>query len=173
MAKTTGGTNDHQHDGNDGTSVDDMENSYESEGDSDGDNGPAADAGESETGQAAEARVKKFTLQEVKKVEDTATALHGIRLSEPDLVKRAKALKALQAFEWPVVESKNVGGMMVVKAVSCDQNRMYALDVLFGPKEFPGRPHIDTFRGRFVDHTNAIVDDRYSMAPLIEAMASL
>lgn len=170
MANNNGETNDHQYDGNNGPPVDDMEHDYESEGDSDGSDGPARDAGVDPEAQATKADRKKFKLQEVKKIEDKEAAIHGIRASETDIVKRAKAMKSLLAFEWPVVETKTVAQMQVIKAVSCDQNRMYALDVIYGPKDYPGRPHIDTFRGRFIDHLGNLVDDRYSMAPIIEAM---
>ncbi|MDR5757661.1 VapE domain-containing protein [Caballeronia sp. LZ035] len=123
--------------------------------------------------EAGASNVTQLRLQEVKLNDDTAAAMDAIRAREPDLVKRARALRVLPgtpAFNWPVVETKTVAQMTLTKPVSCDQNRAYALSVLFGEDVENGRPHIDLFRGRFVDHKGVVVDDRYSMIPIIEAM---
>lgn len=171
MPKMTGKDHDNQLSPDDGPPVDDMEHTDEYSGDGEGDSGPAPDAGsntkEAEAAHGAEA---KFKLAVVERESDADESIRIARATEPNLVKRARAIKALQGFQWPVTEQKTAGGMTLLKATSCDGNRVHALSVIFGEDTENGRPHIDTFRGRFVDHVGHLVDDRYSMVPLINAM---
>ncbi|WP_250534378.1 virulence-associated E family protein [Caballeronia sp. AZ10_KS36] len=146
------------------------------EGVNDDDSGdfPMKDAGFSDEWYEAQERTRKFKIVNAMKKETTEEALAEIRRKEPDLIKRARAMKVMggtPAFAWPEVEEKSLGGgLRAIKAISCDLNRAHFFEVVFGKDAAKGRPHIDLFRGRFVDHLGEVVDERYSMVPIIEAM---
>lgn len=57
-----------------------------------------------------------------------------------------------------------------MQALPTDTNRWEAFDVLFGDGD--DRPHVDTFRGRLVDHRGEIIDERYPMIELVGALAA-
>ncbi|PLP98893.1 VapE domain-containing protein [Cupriavidus pauculus] len=88
---------------------------------------------------------------------------------EPDLVKRAKALKRLGAFDFPEEKPVNNGGMVVMRASKTDLNFWAFYDAMFGT-ELPSRPHFDTFRGAPVDHTGNEFDARSPIMEMVKAV---
>lgn len=130
---------------------------------------PWTDAGVSEEAQEAEQRTEKAVLRLAENRLSADEAIEAAR-GERDLVKRAKALVALEAISYPEKKPVRTGDMMVMQAISSDVNRWAAFDALFGDGE--ERPHLDTFSGRLVDHEGAIVDDRYPIVELVRALTS-
>lgn len=105
---------------------------------------------------------KAFDLESVKVMETKKEQCAHIRATEPNLVKRAVAVKQQGGIKFKVLETKNG----VPKAFSCDQNRWAILDGLFGE----AGPHLDLFRGRIVDDNGTVIDDRYPIREFVESM---
>jgi hypothetical protein len=105
---------------------------------------------------------KAFDLESVKAKETKKEQCAHIRATEPNLVKRAVAVKQHGGIKFKVFETKNG----VPKAYSCDQNRWAILDGLFGE----AGPHLDLFRGRIVDDKGVVIDDRYPIRDFVESM---
>lgn len=128
---------------------------------------PWTDAGVSEEAQEAEKRTERAVLR---LAEDRLSADEAIEAArgERDLVKRAKALVALEAISYPEKKAVRTGDMMVMQASNSDVNRWAAFDALFGDGD--ERPHLDTFSGRLVDHEGEVFDDRYPVVELVRAL---
>jgi len=129
---------------------------------------PWEDAGMSDELNAAEMETHKATLKLAERAAQGELAIQQIRL-EKDLVKRAKALAAIGAVEFPDEKQVRAGDLIVMQPQPTDDNRWAAFDALFGDVD---RPHINTFMGRLVDWRGQIVDDRYSMVELVRAVAA-
>jgi hypothetical protein len=99
-------------------------------------------------------------------------AAAAIREAEPDIVRRARALAGAGSFRFPDEKLVRSGDMLVSRPESTDENRWHVLNQVFGTDAGEGRPHVDTFRGRLVDWTNRIVDDRYPMVKLVGACSA-
>lgn len=163
-------------DGGDGHDLDDLDadaNAGETDGGDTGDLGvdPWTDAGVADETLRAEEKTK---VAIVRLAENAATGEEKViqARQEPDLVKRAKALAALQVVSFPDVKYVTSSEQKVLQAAPTDGNRWAAFDGLFG-NERPGRPHLDTFRGRLVDHRNEIIDERYPVVTLVKALQAL
>lgn len=129
---------------------------------------PWEDAGVSEEMEQAELDTHKATLKLAERMAQGDAAIAQVR-QEKNLVKRAKALAALGAVEFPDEKQVRSGDLIVMQAQPTDSNRWAAFEALFGDVD---RPHIDTFKGRLVDWRGVIVDDRYSMVELVNAVAA-
>ncbi|HEM9000910.1 TPA: hypothetical protein U2T46_002984 [Burkholderia cenocepacia] len=97
----------------------------------------------------------------------TEDAAKYAREHEPNLIKRARTLVGLNAFNFRDIKWNGKGEDAKPQAISTDMNRMAAFRGLFGEKE---RPHFDEFSGRVVDHRGAIIDDQYSILEVFEAV---
>lgn len=129
---------------------------------------PWTDGGVSEETVQAEAQVVTH-IRAVEKSRFAGNELaEEIRLSEPDIVKRAKALVKNSLINFKETRAIRSGDNVVHQAVSTDINRIVVFDALFGNGD--DRPHIDTFSGRLIDHRRVIVDDRYPMLDMLHAM---
>jgi Virulence-associated protein E len=117
---------------------------------------------------AAEASdaIKRAKLKTLEGMEQDEAARSKARSTIMDLVERGKKIASEEAVCYPNLKSTNQG--MIVTALPTDPNRWVAFDALFGNGE--DRPHIDTFRGRLVDHRGEIIDDHYSMVDLTRAL---
>ncbi|QOV06282.1 helicase [Burkholderia phage Maja] len=93
-----------------------------------------------------------------------------IRENEPNLIKRAKALAALQVINWDDVKWIKNGDGFVSQPVSCDMNRIAVFKALFGNGR--QRPHFDEFVGRVVDHQGVVIDDHYPAVDLLHAISA-
>ena len=91
------------------------------------------------------------------------------RRSEPDLIKRAKALAGINAFEF-AGKTITSNGVPTYVPDSSDGNRREAIRVVFGEGE--ERPHWEMFSGRCVDHRGVIIDDDYSMVEFERILAA-
>jgi Virulence-associated protein E len=103
------------------------------------------------------ARIAKFEAEaeaDLKKIRDT----------EPDLIERGRQMAGMVTFP----NLKPIAGGIMTEAKPTDPNRWAAFDALFGNGD--GRPRIDTFSGRAVDHEGTLFDDHYSMVPLTRAL---
>ena len=126
----------------------------------------AEDAGVDEELEAATAEAKVITLRKVEnksRLEDYAEEVR----QEPDIVERARKLLQGNLIAFPDTKQTAEGYV----ALSCDKNRITAFNALFGTGR--QRPHIDTFCGRLVDWRGDIVDDRYSMVELLNALHAM
>lgn len=113
---------------------------------------------------------KKAVLRLSEKAKKGDAALEQVRL-EPNLVKRGRALAALEAVNFPEVSKVKMGDGYAYKTVSTDVNRWAAFEALFGTGR--GRPHLDTFSGKLVDHEGRHIDDHYPVVELIHALAAM
>lgn len=123
----------------------------------------AVDGGVAEETKSAEAETKVLVLRKVQnnaKLEDYADQ---VRLDQ-DIVSRGKKLLQGNLITFP--DTKFVSGAYV--ALNCDKNRIAAYEALFGKGQ--GRPHINTFSGRLTDWKGEIIDDHYSMVPMLDAL---
>lgn len=127
----------------------------------------AIDGGEGPEMQAADKEAKVITLRNVEnkaKIDEYADQVR----EEPDLTLRARRLLQGNLVTFPDTKRTQEG----VIALNCDNNRVTAFEALFGT-EGEGRPHIDTFSGRLVDWKGDVIDDQYSMVPLMKALHSM
>lgn len=127
----------------------------------------AVDGGEGPETQQAEKEARVITLRNVEnrsKLEDYAEEVR----KEPDLILRARRLLQGNLVTFPDTKRTNDG----VIALNCDKNRITAFEALFG-SEGEGRPHINTFSGRLVDWNGDIIDDQYSMVPMLHALHAM
>ena len=126
----------------------------------------AVDAGEGEELQEAEKEAKVIHLRNVDNLAKVEEYAEQVR-EEQDIVLRAKRLLQGNLVTFPDTK-KTADGYI---ALNCDSNRVAAFEVLFGSGE--GRPHIDTFSGRLVDWKGDVIDDQYSMVPMLRALHSM
>lgn len=129
---------------------------------------PWEDAGMGEEMQAAEGEARRSVVQLAERKAKGEELAEEIRAMEPNLVKRAKALAQNNFVVFKEVKTVRNGDAIQIQAVSTDTNRIAVFEALFGSGD--DRPHIDTFRGRLVDHRGEIVDDRYSMIDILHAL---
>ncbi|ABL96794.1 archaeo-eukaryotic primase superfamily helicase [Burkholderia phage BcepF1] len=118
----------------------------------------------------ADKEARANILSVVDRKNATANEAENIRQNEPNLIKRAKALAALQAINWDDVKWIKSGDEFVSQPVSCDMNRIAVFKALFG--EGKQRPHFDEFVGRVVDHRGEIIDDHYPAVDLLQAVSA-
>lgn len=126
----------------------------------------AEDAGVDTELETAATEAKVITLRKVEnksKLEDYAEEVR----KEEDIVLRARKLLQGNLIAFPDTRKTAEGYV----ALNCDKNRITAFDALFG--DGPQRPHIDTFCGRLVDWKGEIVDDRYSMVEMLNALHAM
>jgi hypothetical protein len=126
----------------------------------------SVDAGVAEETQAAEEQTRVLVLRKVEnnhKREDYADEVR----TEPDIGIRGKKLLQGNLITFP--DTKFTNGAYV--AMNCDKNRITAYEALFGTG--PTRPHINTFSGRLTDWKGEIIDDHYSMVPLLDALHNM
>jgi hypothetical protein len=128
------------------------------------------DAGFSESFNASVEEEKRAELRIVAGKREGDERVEAIRRGEPSIIKRAKAIAGIGAVDYPDKKYIQQGGMPVEIALPTDSNRWALFDAVFGAADEADRPHIDTFKGRFVDWKGRIVDDRYSMVELVRAM---
>lgn len=126
----------------------------------------AVDAGNGEEMQEADAETKVVLLRKVENRARIEDYLDDVR-KEPNIVERGKKLLQGNLVTFPDTKKTTEGYL----ALNCDKNRLAAFDALFGDGE--GRPHIDTFCGRLVDWKGEVVDDRYSMVKLLDALHAM
>ncbi|KAA0179027.1 hypothetical protein FX016_21765 [Cupriavidus gilardii] len=130
---------------------------------------PWTDAGMSEEWQKAKRETEKATLRLQERRASAEELIAQARAEEPDLVKRAKRLQALGAFEYPDTRAIQSGGEIRFQASNTAANRFAFFDALFG-KEPPGRPFYDLAQRLPVDHNGNEIDDSYDIVTLIRAM---
>jgi hypothetical protein len=137
-----------------------------------GDNGMPSfiDAGVGDEMASAESDTKKAILHLADRRMKSDELGNEIRQNEPDLIKRARSLAGAGLISFPENKQVRMGDQFINQAVNTDTNRYAAFAAIFGDGE--DRPHIDTFRGRLVDHRGVIVDDRYQMIDMIHALAA-
>jgi hypothetical protein len=119
---------------------------------------------------AASDAIKRAKLQALEGMASESEALIAAR-REPDLIERAKAIFRLGVIEYPNTKQVKSGEQFVLQALPTDYNRWTAMDALFG--DGPTRPHMDTFRGRIVDHRGEIIDDHYSPMEITKALDAM
>lgn len=125
------------------------------------------DAGMSERFQEAEkdAETAQLRLMEKRKTADELIA--QARAEEPDLVKRATKLHALDAFNFPDTRAIQSGGVVRFQASVTDLNLAHAVEVLLGKENLP---YIDTFFGRIIDHNKRMIDNDYAVVEWTRAL---
>ena len=128
------------------------------------------DAGVGEELQTGKSETERTVLKIVENRAEDKDKAEQIRKIEPDIIKRAKALAGIGAIAFPDETVRHMGGAVFTKPDSTDENRWAVFDAIFGDGE--ERPHIDTFKGRFVDWQGRVVDDRYPIKPVVEACAA-
>lgn len=135
------------------------------------DNGdlPWTDAGQSEEMDEADKKTQSAILRLAADRKTGQEAIAQIR-REPDLIKRAKALAAMGAVEFPDEKMVKSGDQFIMQPQSTDDNRWAVFEAIFG--DGYDRPHINTFSGRLVDWRGETVDERYPMVELVRAMAA-
>jgi Virulence-associated protein E len=126
----------------------------------------AVDAGVGEEMQAADKEAKVIVLRNVENRSRLDQYAEQVR-EEPDLTLRARRLLQGNLVTFPDTK-KTADGYI---ALNCDKNRITAFEALFG--EGPTRPHINTFSGRLVDSAGDIIDDQYSMVPMLHALHAM
>lgn len=122
----------------------------------------ATDAGEAEESIQATEESRKVGLRAVENKANRENYAEDVR-QEPDIILRGRKLMQGNLVSFPDIK-KTADGYI---ALSSDSNRYAAFEALFGEGE--GRPHINTFSGRLVDWKGMVIDDMYSMAPLVKA----
>ncbi|AMR79631.1 hypothetical protein A2G96_18805 [Cupriavidus nantongensis] len=135
---------------------------------------PMKDAGISDEAKEAEARTKQAVLR---LAENKARADEMIAQArkEPDLKKRAKALVALQAINFPEVKAMANG--YATQPLHSHPNYWAVFSALFGD-ELPARPHFDSFRGQSIiadssnDNEIKVINGNYSVVELTMAMSA-
>lgn len=126
----------------------------------------AVDGGVGEEMQAAEKESRVVQLRSVEAKAKNDNYAEQVR-EEPDLILRARRL--LQGNLITFQDTKKTTDGYI--ALNCDNNRVTAFEALFGSGK--GRPHINTFSGRLVDWTGEIIDDQYSMVPMMKALHAM
>jgi Virulence-associated protein E len=126
----------------------------------------AQDAGTGDEFRAAEEEAKVITLRNVENRASRDNYAEEVR-QEPNIIERGRKLLQGNLVMFPDTK-KTVDGYI---AVNCDNNRIAAFEALFGEGEH--RPHINTFSGRLVDWKSEIIDDQYSMVPVMKALHSM
>jgi hypothetical protein len=124
----------------------------------------AVDAGVGEEMQAADAEVKVKTVRKVEKLAKIEHYLRDVQ-SEPDIVERGRKLAQGELVSFPDIKRTSEGFTIL----NCDSNRLAAFNALFGDD----RPHINTFSGRLVDWRGEVIDDQYSMVPMLHALHAM
>jgi predicted P-loop ATPase len=145
-----------------------MTNDNEDNGEHDDDN-DSDDNDSANYQKAAEEAIKRAKLRMVEGAATKDEALLAARL-EDDLIKRGKAIFEL-GIEYPNTKQVKSGEQFVLKAEMTDFNRWTAMEALYG--DGPTRPHMDTFRGRIVDHRGVIIDDHYSPMEITKALDAM
>jgi hypothetical protein len=112
--------------------------------------------------------IKRAKLKTLRGMEEDEAARIKARSGIMDLVERGRQIAMEEAVCYPNVRNLQ-GGMTEAKPT--DPNRWVAFAALFGNGE--DRPHVDTFRGRLVDHRGVIIDDHYSMVELTCALNAM
>lgn len=115
----------------------------------------------------AEEKGKQILLNIVKRKQEKADAAEEIRRSEPDLVKRAKALAKDQHVNFPDAKFTQEGWI----ALNTEMNRYAAFSALFG--EGDDRPCLDDFLWKVVDHKKKEIDQNYDPVTLLSAVDAL
>ena len=123
----------------------------------------AVDGGDGAELVAADAEAKGVTLKKAEYKANIENYLEDVR-KEADIIERGRKLMQGNLVSFPDTK-KTADGYV---ALSSDTNRISAFEALFGDGD--GRPHIDTFCGRLVDWKGEVVDDQYSMVPLLKSM---
>lgn len=123
----------------------------------------AIDAGNGEDMQIAEEKTKAAVFHIAENKASKENHLNEVR-EIPNIVERAKKILYGHLIQFPDTKALQQG----VVVLNCDKNRFAAFDALFGNGD--NRPHIDTFRGRFVDWNGIIVDDFYPVVELLDAL---
>jgi Virulence-associated protein E len=133
------------------------------------DNGPEGEQNDDEEPdfeKAAEEAIKKAKLRTLEGAENDENERSAARDQFDDLVERGRQIFSSGAVRYPNV--KPIAGGIMTEAKPTDPNRWAAFDALFGDGK--KRPHVDTFRGRLVDHRGEIIDDHYPMVELTRAL---
>lgn len=121
----------------------------------------------------AEKRVGALMVHDFSKKRHANEAL-AEALGIEDIVERAKFLKKHELVDFKDFKEGRINGTSYVQILNTDHNRMAALDALFGGGDVNevglGLPHLNTFQGRLVDWLGRLVDDRYPIRSVFEAM---
>lgn len=126
----------------------------------------AVDGGVGEEMQKAEREARVVQLHNVENKAKLENYADEVR-EEQDIVLRGRRLLQGNLVTFQDTKRTNEG----VIALNCDNNRITAFEALFGNGE--GRPHINTFSGRLVDWKGEIIDDQYSMVPMMKALHAM
>ncbi|WP_080422723.1 VapE domain-containing protein [Burkholderia ubonensis] len=89
---------------------------------------------------------------------------------EPDIVKRAASL----ALDIQFKDFKKVrqGDMYIQQPLITDENKWVILDKLFDEGKAEDSPHLDTYRGRYVDESGTVVDKRYPVVRWVRTFSA-
>lgn len=128
----------------------------------------SVDAGVAEETKAAEEQTKVLVLRSVENNSRREDYANEVR-QDPDIASRGKKLLQGNLVTFP--DTKFIAASGSYQALNCDKNRIAAYEALFGAG--PDRPHINTFSGRLTDWKGEIVDDHYSMVPLLDALHNM
>ena len=126
----------------------------------------AVDAGMGEEMKKAEKEANVIQLRNVENLAKLENYADEVR-QESNIVLRGRRLLQGNLVTFPDTK-KTADGYI---ALNCDNNRVVAFEALFGEGE--GRPHINTFSGRLVDWDGNIIDDQYSMVPMMKALHAM
>jgi hypothetical protein len=96
-----------------------------------------------------------------------AEAQAEYRRTIPDIVKRAKLIHSHATVDFP--EMKAIGNSGNAIVLNTDLNILTAFSVLFGDTG----PYYDTFRGFTIGWDGRIIDENYSMRPLLAALQAM
>ncbi|CAN0624544.1 conserved protein of unknown function [Burkholderia multivorans] len=104
---------------------------------------------------------------------DKEALVAEIRASEPDLIKRANALRKSNELNWPDADPRTIGGTSAYFVSNTAKNRLYAFDVLFGSDVKEGTPYFDTYSMQPRTWEGRVFDNNTSMRPILEAVDAL
>lgn len=133
-------------------------------------------------GGADEAAVTEFELQaqgfdaQANEVAETTRAARVVAFQESadalaeagkigSIVERAKIIA--DEVQFSDVRKVRMGDMFIAVPENTDTNKRIVLDYLF--KHAEKKPHFDLYRGRIVDHADAILDDFYDGTDCLDA----